>query len=313
VSLSLGRLFVGWPEPIRAEAAALGDAMVAIPAALLAPGMAKGKVAFSWGQIRGWITPAPIAETQGREATELQLPLKVVAPAFIAHTRANAAPRKEVDLDHSIPGLFDGGEAARPVTPSAAEPVVSLPPPSDLPSFRLATGAPAAEEPETEATMEIELPPRIDVAVQLEEPALEETLTLTLDPIVPPEPAPFGPADKKHWSPQAMIDSIVALPGVCGGIVALREGLVVAAKLPEHMKADTVAAFLPQIFARLNNYTAEMELGQVEDLLLTVNGAHFQSYHMGDLYFAVLGKAGEALPWTELQVVVQELQKQTVA
>ncbi len=56
-----------------------------------------------------------------------------------------------------------------------------------------------------------------------------------------------------------------------------------------------------------------MQLGQVEDLLLTVNGAHFQSYHMGDLYFAVLGKAGEALPWTELRVVVQELQKQTVA
>lgn len=304
VSLPLERLFIAWPEPVRAEAAALRDSMLVIPAALLAPGMAKGKVAFSWGQIRGWITPAPSGETQAREATELQLPLKVVAPAFIAHTREQAAPRKEIDLDETIPGLFDGGEAARSVTPAAAEE-----PPAGLPSFRLATGAPPAVEPEIEATIAIELPPPIEVAA----PAAAETLSLNLDPVAAPEPAPFGPAAHKHWSPQAMIDSIVALPGVAGAIVALREGLVVAAKLPEHMKGDTVAAFLPQIFARLNNYTNEMQLGQVEDLLLTVNGAHFQSYHMGDLYFAVLGKAGEALPWTELHVVVQELQKQTVA
>ncbi|HEV7406318.1 MAG TPA: hypothetical protein VGO11_25440 [Chthoniobacteraceae bacterium] len=306
VSLPLARLLVAWPEPVRAEAAAMHEAMVVIPAAQLAPGMAKGKVAFSWGQIRGWITPPPIGETQAREATELPLPLKVVAPAFIAHTRAKAAPRREVDLDETIPGLFDGGEAARPVTPAAPETAASLPPPADLPSFRLATGAPAAEEAEIEATIEIEMPLRMEVAAPVEEPA-------ALDPVAAPEPAPFRPADHKHWSPQAMIDSIVAQPGVAGAIVALREGLVVAARLPEHMKGDTVAAFLPQIFARLNNYTHEMQLGQVEDLLLTVNGAHFQSYHMGDLYFAVLGKAGEALPWNELQVVVQELQKQTVA
>lgn len=313
VTIPLERLLGAWPEPIRAEAAAMPDATLVIPAALLAPGMAKGKVAFSWGQIRGWITPPPIAETQAREATELPLPLKVVAPAFIAHSRVKAAPRKEVDMDETIPGLFDGGEAARPVSTSSPEP--SVPPPSDFPTFRLATGAPVDEEPEIEATIAIELPSRLEAAapIEIEEPAAEETLSLTLDPIAPPEPAPFRPADKKHWSPQAMIDSIVAQPGVSGAIVALREGLVVAARLPAHMKADTVAAFLPQIFARLNNYTNEMDLGQVEDLLLTINGAHFQSYHMGDLYFAVLGKAGEALPWNELQVVVQELQKQTVA
>jgi predicted regulator of Ras-like GTPase activity (Roadblock/LC7/MglB family) len=325
VSLPLARLVAGWPEPVRAEAAAMGEAMVVVPAALLSPGMAKGKVAFSWRQIRGWISPAPDGATAGDEATEIALPLKVVAPAFIAHTRAKAAaPRKEVDLDHSIPGLFDGGEAARPATPSAPEPEPAAPlqapqdpdvssSPVELPSFRLATGAPVVEETEPEATMDIELPPRVGLAAPVEEPAHEETLSLTLDPKPAPEPAAVAPVATKQRSPQAMIDSIVALPGVSGAIVALREGLVVAAKLPETIKDDTIAAFLPQIFARLNNYTQEMQLGEVEDLLLTVNGAHFQSYHMGDLYFAVLGKAGEALPWAELQAVVQELQKQTVA
>jgi predicted regulator of Ras-like GTPase activity (Roadblock/LC7/MglB family) len=103
---------------------------------------------------------------------------------------------------------------------------------------------------------------------------------------------------------------MVTLPGVAGAIVALREGLVVAAKLPEHMKGDTVAAFLPQIFARLNNYAQEMQLGEVEDVLLTTNGAHFQGYRMGEVYFAVLGIAGEALPWDALRLVVHELQTQ---
>lgn len=309
VSIPLERLLSGWPEPVRAEAAAMHEAAVVIPASLLAPGMARGKVAFSWGQIRGWITPPPTGQTEAREATELLLPLKVVAPAFIAHSRIKAAPRKEVDIDESIPGLFDGGDAARSVTPAAPEPEPSLPAPVELPSFRLATGAPAPEEPEIEATIAI---PRMELAPPEEAPAAEP-LTLSLDPVIAPAPAPLRPADRKHWSPQAMIDSIVAQPGVSGAIVGLREGLVVAARLPEHMKADTVAAFLPQIFARLNNYTNEMDLGQVEDLLMTVNGAHFQTYHMGDLYFAVLGKAGEALPWTELHEIVQELQKQTVA
>ncbi len=142
------------------------------------------------------------------------MPLKVVAPAFIAHTRTKAAPRKEIDLDETIPGLFDGGEAARPVTPAAPEPAASLPPPVDLPSFRLATGAPVAEEPEIETTIALELPPPpMEPAAPVEAPAAEEAQPPHAEPVAAPEPAPFRPAEHKHWSPQAMIDSIVALPG----------------------------------------------------------------------------------------------------
>ncbi len=104
--------------------------------------------------------------------------------------------------------------------------------------------------------------------------------------------------------------STAALPGVAGAIMALHEGLVIAAQLPEPLKADTVAAFLPQIFARLNTYAGEMKLGVVEDLLFTSNGAHFQIYRLGDVYFAVLGQPGEALPWDGLRLVVAELVRQ---
>ena len=97
------------------------------------------------------------------------------------------------------------------------------------------------------------------------------------------------------------------LPGIAGAVIALQEGLLVAADLPEEMKGDTVAAFLPQIFARLTNYAGEMKLGAVEDVLFTTNGAHFKIFRLGELYYAILGKAGESLPWDDLRCIAEGL------
>ena len=78
------------------------------------------------------------------------------------------------------------------------------------------------------------------------------------------------------------------------------------------MKSEVVAAFLPQIFARLNQYAGEMRLGDVDDLLFTTHGAHCQIYRLGYIYFAVLGKAGEApARWHELHLITEELARQT--
>ena len=65
------------------------------------------------------------------------------------------------------------------------------------------------------------------------------------------------------------------------------------------------------IFARLNQYSGEMRLGDVDDLLFTTHGAHCQIYRLGYIYFAVLGKAGESLPWHELRLITEELARQT--
>ena len=81
--------------------------------------------------------------------------------------------------------------------------------------------------------------------------------------------------------------------------------------LPDGVKSDVVAAFLPQIFARLNQYAGEMRLGDVDDLLFTTHGAHCQIYRLGYVYFAVLGKPGESLPWHELRLISEELARQT--
>jgi len=117
----------------------------------------------------------------------------------------------------------------------------------------------------------------------------------------------FGKPEKVAWTPAEIVEQTLHLPGVCGAIVALQEGLQVAHSLPEGIKSEVVAAFLPQIFARLNQYAEEMKLGEVDDLLFTTHGAHCQIYRLGFLYFAVLGRPGEPLPWRELRVIAEEL------
>ncbi len=68
----------------------------------------------------------------------------------------------------------------------------------------------------------------------------------------------FKPADaaKRRRGPCAL-----ALPGVAGAVVALADGLRVAGQVPSEFNADTVAAFLPQIYERVNQCTRELRMG----------------------------------------------------
>jgi predicted regulator of Ras-like GTPase activity (Roadblock/LC7/MglB family) len=79
-------------------------------------------------------------------------------------------------------------------------------------------------------------------------------------------------------------------------VVALEEGLVVAQKLPDGFSADTFAAFMPQIFGRLEKYTTEMQLGTASEI--TIHSEHGPCHiaRSGKIYFGTLGRPGERLP-----------------
>jgi predicted regulator of Ras-like GTPase activity (Roadblock/LC7/MglB family) len=314
--------------------------------------------------------PAP-GPTEGKEGTELLLPLKVVAPAFLTHSRPKKT-RKSYSLDESIPALFSGGTVA-PAAPeapvdeplpqgapaaagedSATAPSVLAPPIDFAPAIAPDPGPQAAPAPEPEAEAVVAAPVAASPAAVEAEPIPLESKTSVVPEPAPEAPAPelpvailetpesaetpvalpqssersaepmsFSPApgirstrslgevlgepERKHWSPPELVRATIQLEGVAGAIIALQEGLPVAAELPEQMKADTVAAFLPQIFARLTNYAGEMKLGAVEDILFTSAGSLFQIYRLGEVYFAVLGKPGEKLPWESLRLIAEEL------
>jgi predicted regulator of Ras-like GTPase activity (Roadblock/LC7/MglB family) len=238
------------------------------------------------------------------------IPLRIVAPAFLSATKHAKMPRKGVFLDASIPAPFSGGNGKTPAisaplpAPEFAAPKLA-PPPEELAlpepqSISISESEPQGAlepEPQSEASHE---PESVAAPVVAEHGKLPETVGEV-----------FGEPHKLDWTPAEIVQNTVRLTGVAGAVVALQEGLQVASSLPDGVKSDVVAAFLPQIFARLNQYAGEMKLGDVDDLLFTTHGAHCQIYRLGYVYFAVLGKPGESLPWHELRLVSEELARQT--
>ncbi len=277
LDLPVAPLAAGWPEEIRAAIEGLDPAtIVTLPLAVVGAGLSKGRVVFSWGQIHAWLEPAAGDSTVAPADTALLLPLKFVAPSYLAATKTPNTDRKKMAMDGSIPALFSSGREA------AVAPAPAPPEPSQE--------AEAASEPEAVAP---------DTAAPEPHKAPETIGEL------------FGQPQKRDWTPTEMVAGLTKLPGVAGAIVALQEGLPVAASLPEGVKGEVVAAFLPQIFARLNQYSNEMKLGEVDDMLFTTHGAHCQIYRLGFVYLAVLGKPGESLPWQELRLISEELARQT--
>ncbi len=126
----------------------------------------------------------------------------------------------------------------------------------------------------------------------------------------PAAPAPAPAAPKVEASAAELVQKCCQLPGVAGALIALKEGMPVAQKLPANLKGDTLAAFLPQIFARMSQYTTEMSLGDLENLTFTAGGVPWQVIKAGNVYFAALGRAGEALPAAQLNAIAAELGRQ---
>ena len=298
VTLPLAALANAWPMPICGEIAALDPATtVTLPGGAVSAGLAKGKVVFTWGEIRAGLQPVPTEPTALDEETALQLPLKIVAPAFLAATKNGKAERKGVQLDESIPALFSGAREPAPVVPAPVVPAPVVPAPMEEPPAEPVSALPV----EPMSALPAEPAPEPPAEIAAPEP---QKVPATVGEV-------FGEPDRHEFTPAEIVAGTVKLPGVAGAIVALQEGLPVATSLPEGIKSELVAAFLPQIFARLNQYSGEMKLGEVDDLLFTTHGAHCQIYRLGFVYFAVLGHPGESLPWHELQLIAAELRRQT--
>jgi predicted regulator of Ras-like GTPase activity (Roadblock/LC7/MglB family) len=400
--LPLRDLLGGWPEPIKSEAAALNGADVALPADDISAGLAKGKVAFQWGQIRTWIIPPPSGASKGSDATELLLPLRIIAPAFLKHTKLGGA-QKKISVGADIPELFTGGRAAAPeakapeppapaavrapapvtapkpveqpkpapksrkqepapkpavaptpapkpaapeptvaeVLPAAIEPApeaevekapavaesapvvipepVEAPPPAPEPEPEVAPaiadepGAPAAEAAAV-APGEAPAPETLPVPEPVvEKPAAALAEAAAPTPVTPPVPATlpktlgelFGQPEKTTWSPTEVANHLMELPGVAGAVVALQEGLVIAHRLPEPLKGEVFAAFLPQIFARITQYSGEMKLGGVEDIIVNTAGGQCHMFRVGQVFFAALSKPGHTLPAHHLRLCAE--------
>ena len=218
LSVALSLLSESWPRAVLQAIAELqlenGIAampmIVALPMNRLERGLKTGRVVIPWGELSQWLLPPLPAKFLADPEVALELPLKIVAPLFLARRRPGPVAKKlagTAEIPSHIPNLF-GRTVPGPEGAIASRAGVPTAPPAGS--------------------------------------ALDEV---------------FGVPGRLEWTPQEICRRICALEGVAGSALAMSDGLVVAAHLPAPLNPDTVAAFLPQIFARVSQSAGEMQLG----------------------------------------------------
>ena len=267
----LSALVEGWSDAVRTEIvqSKLTDARLAVPAATVEDALKRGRVAFAWKLIRSWIRPGPTSPTSPNDAVELELPLAVLAPVFVARRKAGVnQPR--VTVSDTIPNLFFG--LPKPDAPKDAKP-------ADTNYFSWndhSVSAPTSDgEVRTKPT----------------------NGTGGTDLLV------------KCAAPNEIVSRAAALDGVAGALIALPDGLMVASRIPAEFNGDTLAAFLPHIFSKVTQCTKELRMGDLNNLNFTVGNVPWKIFRVNAIFFAAFGRVGEGLPTADLSALAAELDR----
>lgn len=279
---ALSDLLENWPEELKNEIirSPLADVSVPFSGAVILPGLKRGRVTMTWKQIRTLARPS--SPPSVNDNLELELPLKVLAPLFFAAQKNLARPRPKPAVAADIPDLFFG-------FPQSSAPAAAAPPPPPQ--------APARKPGDT------------NFYVWGENGELPQSDEQDLAQTVIPTTTPATDFTSRQAHPKDVVTRAAALPGVAGALVALQDGLRVASEVPGHLSAEALAAFLPQIFERLNQSTRELRMGALNNVNFTVGNVPWKIFRVNSVYFAAFGRAGESLPAAQLAQLAAELER----
>jgi predicted regulator of Ras-like GTPase activity (Roadblock/LC7/MglB family) len=268
--VSLASLAEAWPEEVRKEVISLGlaEAKVGLPAQSIELALKQGRICFSWKTIRSWIKPAIPAVTSAHDGAVVDLPLKVVAPLFLERQREANKAKQKISIDEEIPNLFFG--------------------------FPQPDGAPAAATARPTDTNYYVWEDAHDTA-RIHESEVKRG------------PTPGTKFVAKYATPNEVVSRAAGLEGVAGALIALPDGLMVANRLPPDLNADTLAAFLPQIFGKVSQCTKELRMGDLNNLNFTVGNVPWKIFRVNAIFFAAFGQAGVPLPTAQLAALAAEL------
>jgi predicted regulator of Ras-like GTPase activity (Roadblock/LC7/MglB family) len=269
--LSLLSLADEWPEAVRREILELNlvEATVALPAQALEQALRQGRVAFAWKTLRSWVTPAPLPTVSAQDDTAVELPLRIVAPLFLARQPQTRQPRQKAALDQTIPDLFFGFPAPEPPG------IAPAPGAARDSNFSVRDAGPdSIPAPPTEAKQGA--PPGIGFVA-------------------------------KYATPKEIVSRAAALDNVAGALIGLPEGLLVASRLGADLNADTLAAFLPQIFGKVSQCAKELRMGELNKLSFTVGNIPWELFRVNAIFFAAFGRPGQPMPGSQLAALAREL------
>jgi predicted regulator of Ras-like GTPase activity (Roadblock/LC7/MglB family) len=276
------------PQELRLEAAQmeLADAKIFLPIDQVAEGVKRGRIAFTWKQLRAWILPAVPAAVSAHDGLTVILPLAVIAPIFMTRHKQATATQKRVIVDQKIPNLFFGfpqPEAPAPAAPEVAAspiPVVPAPKPADTNYFVFDDDS--------------------------EDPLAGAAAPPVAKP-VKPAPTPGTTFASRKATPNEVVTKASLLEGVYGALVVLPDGLLVAAKLDPALNGETVAALIPQMYSKLSGCTKELRMGELNNLNFTVGKVPWKIFRVNGIFFAAFGCPGESLPTGHLAELAAEL------
>lgn len=299
VSISLSVLAVNWPQTLvkDIDQKFISKARLEIPVEVLEPGIRTGKVEFSWTELCSWMQPSASEELAAAHAdSRLGLPLSVVAPLFLQRNKGAAPKKKAAGASEEIPDLFYQGDGSLPAT--AAPLFAPAAPPAPTPAPAPAARPASAEASAAKAAPAVPAAPA-SAAVEPGNRKVKDLAEL------------FGQPDKRAWTPSEIVQKTAQLPGVSGALIALQDGLLVASCMPSEWRTETVAAFLPQIFGRMHQYTKELRMGELHSVTFAVDAGALQIYAAGIIYFATLSRPDSPLPLHELNLIARELSRHT--
>ncbi len=274
ISAPLAALSEHWPEALQMEIKQLDltTAQVSLPVHLVEPALKRGRVIFSWRDLRSWINQSATGVSV-HDGIELELPLKVLAPLFFARQN-NGSGQRKVSVSEEIPNLFFGFPQAQPASV----------PPAPTPSAVAA----ATPLPDTNFFSRSIQPQTSDSEFKRK-----------------------GGTDftSRAAAPSEIVTRAMQLPGVAGVVIALPDGLKVASQIPSDLNGDTLAAFIPQLFARVNQCSRELRMGDMNNLSFTVGNVPWKIFRVNAVYFAAFGRVNEPMPTAQLATLAAELDR----
>jgi predicted regulator of Ras-like GTPase activity (Roadblock/LC7/MglB family) len=270
IVVGLTTLAESWPDSIRKEIVDLHlvEARVDLPVEAVEKALKQGRIAFSWKTLRSWIRSATLSGGSAHDAMLLELPLKVVAPLFLARQKEATKDQQRVVIDAEIPNLFFGS----PQNELQGQHTVTKP--ADTNYYVWDDVGDTA---------------KVDMSE------------------VRRGPSPGTKFVAKYATPNEIVSRAAGLEGVAGAIIALPDGLMVANSVPADLNPDTVAAFLPQIFGKVSQCTKELRMGELNNLNFTVGNVPWKIFRVNAIFFAAFGREGQGLPTARLAALAAEL------
>ncbi|HEY6167921.1 MAG TPA: roadblock/LC7 domain-containing protein, partial [Verrucomicrobiae bacterium] len=261
-----------WPDAVRTEIVQLNlvDARVGLPVNLIEAALKRGRVAFPWKTLRSWIRPATLPTVSANDNVELELPLNVLAPLFVARQKATGKSQRP-QIDEQIPNLFFGLPQPEPVAAPAAT------------KKQVDTNYYVWDDTSDNAKVD-------DTDYKRKGPGGTDFIA-------------------KYATPNEIVARAASLDGVAGAIIALPDGLSVANRIPPELNGDTLAAFLPHIFSKVSQATKELRMGELNNLNFTVGNVPWKIFRVNAIFFAAFGRAGEQMPTAELAALACEMDR----